>query len=415
VGLIICSPVLAEAPLFAGFMAPSSTEYSLTGSQVFKRAESLVFKISTKPKGARSDSSHGTGFVVQKSGLLVTNFHVVSQYLTDLQTYDLFVESPQGPLPAKVVAVDGVNDLAVIRVPATFQNVLPLSDGNLPQQGESLFSVGFPKSEGLSIITGLWNSESLMGFAPVGSASMPLNPGMSGGPAINLQGKVIGVNRAIQSASQNLSYVSPLRALRAIVNKAKSQRNVASVDLSWKTEIVQQVLRQEALALRKMASVSASTQKVGPFRFRLPLGEQKCGQDKDFLFCGTVGLSLIDSDKPSLSIKTAIQHGSHPNSFRELREDYRRFSKKERREEGLEPFCQVKNVRNKNGVILLVRACSKDIHGFQGLQTTFVKVDTMPNRGPAASFTQVYQGLSSKAIALLLEKFLDSIRFEARP
>jgi len=153
----------------------------------------------------------GSGFVFDNQGHIITNYHVV-QGVTDLEVDFLSGYKVRG----KVVATDLDSDLAVIQVDAPAQELHPLTLGNSDQVqvGQSVIAIGNPfylsGTMTLGIVSGLGRTLESMRQAPSGSyftaggiiqTDAAINPGNSGGPLLNLQGEVIGINRAIESTN----------------------------------------------------------------------------------------------------------------------------------------------------------------------------------------------------------------------
>lgn len=155
--------------------------------------------------------SLGTGFVWDREGHIVTNYHVVES-ATDLE-----VDFPSGfKTRAEILGVDSDTDLAILELdelPAEL-TVLPLGNNDNLAVGQTVFAIGNP--QGLSgtmtqgIISALGRTLDSMHYAPGGGAfatgniiqtDAAINPGNSGGPLINLSGEVIGINSAISTTS----------------------------------------------------------------------------------------------------------------------------------------------------------------------------------------------------------------------
>ncbi len=138
-----------------------------------------------------SPKSSGTGFFISTNGYLVTNFHVVE----DSETYS--VKTRAGILPAILVKADKPNDLAVLKVSGTF-NSLPVATQHDTRLGQSVFTIGFPNPDMQGIEPKLTRGEisSLAGMQDDPrhfQISVPVQPGNSGGPLVDLRGNVIGV------------------------------------------------------------------------------------------------------------------------------------------------------------------------------------------------------------------------------
>ncbi len=155
------------------------------------------------------DGSQGSGFVYDAEGHIVTNFHVVEG------AQDIEVDFASGfRARARVVGADPDSDLAVIVVEAPVEQLapIPLGDSDQVLVGQRVIAIGNPFGlEGtmtLGIISSLGRTvDSLRIAEGAGQFVAPdiiqtdaaINPGNSGGPLINLQGEVIGVNKAIES------------------------------------------------------------------------------------------------------------------------------------------------------------------------------------------------------------------------
>jgi len=161
----------------------------------------------------------GSGFVIDKEGHIATNFHVV-QDVTSLIVY-----FPSGiKARAEVVGTDADSDLAIIKVDLSPEDLtpLPLGDSDAVQVGQLVVAIGNPFGLSGTMTTGIVSSigrtlESLNeapseGDNPVTNyftagdiiqTDAAINPGNSGGPLLNLNGEVIGINRAIRTLNTN--------------------------------------------------------------------------------------------------------------------------------------------------------------------------------------------------------------------
>jgi 2-alkenal reductase len=155
--------------------------------------------------------SLGSGFVYDKEGHIVTNYHVV-EGVTDLE-----VDFPSGlKVRGEVIGTDLDSDLAVLKVDVPAGQLVPISLGDPAQikVGQTVVAIGNPfgykGSMSVGIVSALGRTLESMHQAPGGSfytagevlqTDTAINPGNSGGPLLNLNGEVVGVNRAIQTDS----------------------------------------------------------------------------------------------------------------------------------------------------------------------------------------------------------------------
>lgn len=212
----------------------------------------------------------GSGFVIDKDGHIITNFHVIDGVL------ELEVDFPSGyKTRGTVIGTDPDSDLAVIKVEAPPEELhpLPLGDSAEIKVGQTVIAIGSPFRFNGTMTTGIVSSLgrtlNSIRTAPGGSfftagdiiqTDAAINPGNSGGPLLNLNGEVIGVNRAIETYNIN-SQEDPLNsgigfaiAINTVKRVAPSLISEGSYDypylgISSLSEI--SLLQQEALRLQQ--------------------------------------------------------------------------------------------------------------------------------------------------------------------
>lgn len=176
----------------------------------------------------------GSGFIISKDGLVLTNKHVVAD--PDAEYTVLTNDSKK--YNAKVLARDPVQDLAVVQInsPPASLPVLALGNSDTIKLGQTAIAIGnalgeFRNTVSVGIISGLARTitaegggatETLEGLIQTDAA---INPGNSGGPLLNLRGEVVGIDTAIAQGAQNIGFAIP-------INKAK--RDIESVKRSGK-------------------------------------------------------------------------------------------------------------------------------------------------------------------------------------
>jgi len=157
----------------------------------------------------------GSGFVYDKDGHIITNYHVVEGATT------LEVDFLSGfKVFGKVIGTDLDSDLAVVKVDAPADELvpLPLGDSSKLRVGDGAVAIGNPfglnGTMTVGIISGIGRTLESIRQAPEGQpftagdviqTDAAINPGNSGGPLLNLQGEVVGVNRAIRTDSTTIS------------------------------------------------------------------------------------------------------------------------------------------------------------------------------------------------------------------
>lgn len=172
----------------------------------------------------------GTGFIIDSSGIILTNNHVV-QGADEIKVQ--FTEDPgEQPTEAKVIGRDPMLDVALIRV-KTHRKLaaLPLGDSDAAQVGEYVLAVGNPFGQGHSASHGILSAKGRVNpESPIGSylqTDAPINPGNSGGPLINLRGEVVGINTAIDARAQGIGFAIPINLVKGVLPQLEEKGSVS--------------------------------------------------------------------------------------------------------------------------------------------------------------------------------------------
>jgi S1-C subfamily serine protease len=225
--------VVATLTLPPGTPAPQPTLSALPGIEpgsltaLYEEANPGVVNIQVfVERGGLSGQGAGSGFVLDEEGHIVTNNHVVAeaQRVTAIFYNGIEVE-------AEIVGTDDYSDLAVIKVDYLPEGVhpLPMGDSDQVVAGEWVVAIGNPFSLGGSVSLGIVSATGRSIPSGVARFSIPqaiqtdaaVNPGNSGGPLLNLSGKVIGVNAQIASSgtgvNSGVGFAIPSNVVRRVV------------------------------------------------------------------------------------------------------------------------------------------------------------------------------------------------------
>ncbi|MFN7088520.1 MAG: S1C family serine protease, partial [Candidatus Paceibacteria bacterium] len=161
----------------------------------------------------------GSGFIVHSDGLILTNKHVVF----DPDAEYTVITSDLEEYPAKVISRDPINDIAVLKIQAKGLPVARLGNSSKLELGQTVIAIGnalgmFSNTVSRGIISGLSRSISaslgesgqMEHLRGVIQTDVAINQGNSGGPLINLDGKVVGINTAIIAGAQNIGFSIPI-------------------------------------------------------------------------------------------------------------------------------------------------------------------------------------------------------------
>jgi S1-C subfamily serine protease len=201
----------------------SSILYSQdTVSSIYDSASPAVVEIVTSQgTGFYRQDGEGSGFLVDTQGNILTNNHVVS----GASTVQVMVNG-NTKVDATVLGTDQANDLAVIKVaPSAVAGITPLQlgDSSVVKPGQMAIAIGNPyglaDSVTVGVISGL--NRSIGNLTGMLQTDATLNPGNSGGPLLNDQGVVIGINTAIETTTvgtSNIGFAIPSNVAKGVLS-----------------------------------------------------------------------------------------------------------------------------------------------------------------------------------------------------
>ncbi len=179
-----------------------------------------VYQIQIIESSTQNKSALGSGFQVSEDGLVITNYHVISGLVFEPSHHKVvYVDQNDNEGELELISFDAVNDLALLRKKelSNEEQYLNLASQN-PELGDSVYSLGNPRNVGMLMVSGAYNGLSDYSFAGRILFSGSLNPGMSGGPSVNANGEVIGVN--VSTAGSQLSFLVPVVKVEELLEEA---------------------------------------------------------------------------------------------------------------------------------------------------------------------------------------------------
>ena len=210
-------------------------EISIGSQLVFKKIRPSVVSIQAKQTSEILDpNSQGSGFVISEDGYILTNYHVVD----DADAVYVEMEGRR-KIRAMVVGHDATTDLAVVKIDASGLVPIEWGDSDQLQIGSMVWAIGSPfglrNSITQGIVSGLHRggqrNDRLQSFLQTDAA---VNPGNSGGPLVDEEGSVVGVNTLIYGEQfQGISFAVPSNICREmceqIIRKGKVVRGFFGV------------------------------------------------------------------------------------------------------------------------------------------------------------------------------------------
>jgi S1-C subfamily serine protease len=220
--------------------------------------------------GKRASRSEGSGFVVRSNGVIVTNQHVIAK------AQRISVRFRDGKrLEARLLGVDERTDLAVLQVEAAQLPVLDFADSDTATVGQLVYAIGIPFGQEWSFTAGMLSGKGRTRLlAP--TSLLPLvedylqtdaliNPGHSGGPLLDREGRVLGMNTLITRTERGLAFAVPANLLQQTVSQILAAGKVSRPWLGIRVETLGETqILGERLAGAGRGAVVLAVEADGP-------------------------------------------------------------------------------------------------------------------------------------------------------
>jgi len=228
--------------------------------------------------GKKTKVGGGTGFIIDSSGLVLTNKHVVSDNTAE---YSVIFSDDNTEMFAEVLSLDPFTDLAVIQLytdegktkKPTDLPLVELGDSSSLKVGSQVIAIGnalseFSNTTTYGIISGL--SRNIQAQDASGSSSKlsnllqtdaSINPGNSGGPLINLAGQVVGINTAVAQSADGIGFAIPINEAKVVVESVLKFGKIVRPSLGIRyIELNKNLANKLNLPVDKGALVTADVQ-----------------------------------------------------------------------------------------------------------------------------------------------------------
>jgi S1-C subfamily serine protease len=206
----------------------------------------------------------GSGFIVSEDGMILTNKHVV---LDTEAEYTVFTNDGK-KYPAKVLARDPVQDLAIIKIDQekTVNNeggftlksfpTVKLGDSDEIKIGQTVIAIGnalgeFRNTVSVGVVSGLSRSITASGgglsetLEDVIQTDTAINKGNSGGPLLNLKGEVIGINSAMVEQAQSIGFALPINKAKKDIEQVKTLNKIVYPFLGIRYVVINEQIKEE--------------------------------------------------------------------------------------------------------------------------------------------------------------------------
>jgi len=215
---------------------------------IFKQLAPSLYQIRLIDKASGEKSSIGSGFQITSNGLIATNYHVISSYARHPSKYKIeYLDNKGNKGTLELKSVEVINDLALVKREVTQEMPFFEISETTPVKGEELFSLGNPHDLGMIVVPGTYNGLKKESFNDRIHFTGSVNSGMSGGPVVNAQTKVVGIN--VATSGNQIGFLVPHDKLVTLFNAYKIKPPV-SIEQQMLTQLTenQEKLISEILA-----------------------------------------------------------------------------------------------------------------------------------------------------------------------
>jgi serine protease Do len=265
----LCTRIVATGALFA--LSPQ-TAYSQNAvvaappasgdvAEAFRKLAPAVVRIEVRETGAVALSSVGSGFFAAPSGRIITNFHVISSLVNEPARHRGRATWGKDTVDIQVLAVDVVHDLAVLEAPDAHGEAMLTPVTASLSKGDRVLALGHPRDLGLSIVEGTYNGQVEHVLTPRLHFTGPLNPGMSGGPAVTPGGALVGVN--VATMGEELAFLVPAEFVTRLLSRLPSTLPEPE---ALRNDMAAQIGTLGVDALESLFEADAPTVQLGPYR-----------------------------------------------------------------------------------------------------------------------------------------------------
>lgn len=250
--LVACMVLTVSIGMPQLLAAALVTQEEVNNVRVYKKmAHATVWiasaYVSTHHLTQTSGKGLGSGVLIDEQGSIVTNAHVVDG------AANITVTLHDGSrLPAELIGSDPQSDVALLHVTLPKGQHAPaqLGDSDKLEIGQKVLAIGHPFGLGYAFSTGivsgfgrLLETKQEMSQERVIQTTTPFNPGNSGGPLVDSEDRVVGINSAILMEAQNIGFAIPINTVKSIVAQLRTNGRVIRPWLGIKGKLVTDELR----------------------------------------------------------------------------------------------------------------------------------------------------------------------------
>jgi S1-C subfamily serine protease len=209
-----------ELKLLGSQMGSIDEEINLLKASAGEDFSGIIEEVIKSVVTIRTDVGQGTGFIITDDGYIITNYHVMK----DAKSAGIFTYDSQMH-QVNFIGYNVEYDLALLKISGNFDS-LTLADSEDIQLGEKVIAIGNPLGLQFSVSEGIIsniNQEGPTGIKAYLQTDAALNPGNSGGPLINKQGKVVGINNFKIGGTEGIGFALESNYIKNIINEISQE------------------------------------------------------------------------------------------------------------------------------------------------------------------------------------------------
>ena len=197
------------------------------------------------PKTSRTNSL-GSGVVIGRNGYVITNYHVVA----GASVIEILSAKTKKKVRAEIIGMDRKTDLALLKTRTQIQaRQLEFGNSDLARVGDIVLAIGNPFGYSHTVTSGIVSAKGrVIGTGPYDSflqTDAPIHPGNSGGPLLDVRGRVIGINTAVSAQGAGIGFAIPSNIVTDVIADLKKHGKVIR---PWIGIVGKNVLTQDELA-----------------------------------------------------------------------------------------------------------------------------------------------------------------------
>ncbi len=247
--------------LLVGFLLIFALPSQAATEDVFGRFQDRLVQVRILEASTGAQTSIGSGFFASANGLIVTNYHVVSDLIQQPTHYRGEIATTDGRrAQLQLIDFDAVHDLAIVQSTLPPRHFFDLHPESLPI-GMRLFSIGTPLDLGFTIVEGTYNGLLEASLYEKIHFTGSINPGMSGGPTILDDGNVIGVN--VATAGNQVSFLVPAKFAQALLLRARDLPALSAMAAA--TQLRDQLNANQNAYMQQLIGTPITTMQLGNY------------------------------------------------------------------------------------------------------------------------------------------------------